>query len=458
MTITSQHSSTLEHRFLPTKAGARASVSLPVYLLLAVASYIAYYRSTAMGYGYPAYQDQLGEADYGTLQLLNYCLAALGSIYILIDGPFLLRTVRRAPALTFGVLLIVITVLEADDPVFAARMFLTVFFVSLPVVAFAARFGIKRTLENFRRFCIAAILVNIVYTAAFPHFAIMGGGAGFRGMFPHKNQLGPFMAIAFVALFPSGKRSALDNLFATGACAVALLFVIFSRSASAWVMLMVAPLLYLGLRFVLLGSNRIIRSIVVVGFAASAATAVVLGYLYFFDTVLNMLGRDPTLTGRTTMWAFLLNDAWERPFLGHGFGAYSQPAAFAKYWIDFGWSAVSTHNSYLEGFLNLGLIVLGYWGFLLLKVARANLVRDRDLPPTDVIKQQIMTIMILVSAFSQANHFFAGTFFWLVLIISLFHDKYGGRGVKRLRKSRLLRALGHDVVRPSAPPLAPQSR
>jgi O-antigen ligase len=430
---------------VPTRrASSRTSAGRLVYLLLAVACYIAYFRASTMSYGYPSYQEQLGEADNRILGIQNYLLAALGGLYILLDGPFLLRQLARSPAIAFGLLLILLTILESDDVIFATRLFLTTFFITLPIVAYAARFGTQSALNQFRYFCIFAVALNVLYTAAFPGYGFMGSSdAGLRGMFPHKNQFGPFMAVAFVMLFPSGRRPALENLIATGACLVALVSVVLSRSASAWVMVLVAPILFLGMRFVLLGPSRIIRSVIIAVFVLLGTLAVVLGYLYLFDSLLNMLGRDPTLTGRTKMWGFLLEDVWQAPYFGHGFAAYNQPERFWRFWGEFGWNAISTHNSYLEILLNVGFVVTIYWGFVLLKTARANLVFKRDLLPTDVVKQQIITFMILLSAFSQAAHFLSGTFFWLALIMSLIHDDYGrraasGRGPRRAL-SRLLR-------------------
>jgi O-antigen ligase len=440
MTTTDRYSSAFDPR--PQAAGSASPTFSRklVYVLLAVASYIAYFRSTAMGYGYPSYQDQLGESDVRFLGYLNYLVAALGCIYILLDGPFLLRIAMRSPAVLFGILLIFATFFVSDDPVWSVRAFITVVFIALPVIAFAARFGVESALDLFRRFCIFAIALNVLYIAAFPNYAIMGGEAGFRGMFAHKNQFGPFMAIAVVMLFPSGKRSAVENLVATGACFVALLFVALSRSASAWVMLMAAPPLYVGLRLVLMARDRTVRSMLVAGAALSVSAAILVAYFYLFDSLLGLLGRDATLTGRTKMWGFLIDEIWNRPFFGHGFGTFSRPDAFTRFWLEFGWNAGSTHNSYLEFLLNVGFVVAIYWAFVLLKTARANLVSYREMLPSNIVKQQIVTIMILLSAFSQANHFFAGAFFWLTLLLSLFHDDTPPAGkVRRRRKIGLQR-------------------
>ena len=43
------------------------------------------------------------------------------------------------------------------------------------------------------------------------------------------------------------------------------------------------------------------------------------------DTLLEMIGKDPTLTGRTEIWAYVIQDIWMKPLLGWGysfFGSY----------------------------------------------------------------------------------------------------------------------------------------
>jgi O-antigen ligase len=422
MTITDQNADATESflHIIRTKRGL-SQVQL-LHFLLAIASYIALFRSTSMGYGYPSYQDQLGEADYGMLAVLNYCLAGLGAIYILLDGPFLLQTVMRAPIIIFGVFLLAITIVASEDPVYSARSFMTVFFITLPIVAFTSRFRIDRTLDLVRRFCVAAILANLLYTAAFPQFAIMGGDAGFRGMFAHKNVFGPFMAISFVILLPSWKRLDINSFIAFAACIIAFVFVLLSRSASAWTMLLAAPILYFGLRLILFSRSRVTRFLATAASAIIALAVIAVSYAYLSDAFLSALGRDATLTGRTKMWAVLMDVTWEAPYFGHGFGIFSRPSEFTQFWQEFGWNAGSTHSSYIETLLNIGYGASAFWAVSLLGAVWKNLVNHRGNWSTNLAKQQIVAVMVLLSAFSQASHFFSGTFFWLSLLISLFKD------------------------------------
>jgi exopolysaccharide production protein ExoQ len=74
--------------------------------------------------------------------------------------------------------------------------------------------------------------------------------------------------------------------------------------------------------------------------------------------VLQALGRDSTLTGRTELWQELLRMN-QNPLLGTGFESFflgdRAKALWAKYW----WHPNEAHNGYLEVFLNLGWVGIG---------------------------------------------------------------------------------------------------
>ena len=40
------------------------------------------------------------------------------------------------------------------------------------------------------------------------------------------------------------------------------------------------------------------------------------------DTLLEMIGKDPTLTGRTEIWTYVIKDIGMKPFLGWGYYAF----------------------------------------------------------------------------------------------------------------------------------------
>jgi len=80
-----------------------------------------------------------------------------------------------------------------------------------------------------------------------------------------------------------------------------------------------------------------------------AAAAAVLGLA---DGVLVLLGRDPTLTGRTEIWRDVLPVVLERPLLGHSIVSFWQHDIVAK---TFHWFS-SAHNGFLQQAIELGLV------------------------------------------------------------------------------------------------------
>ena len=92
------------------------------------------------------------------------------------------------------------------------------------------------------------------------------------------------------------------------------------------------------------------------------------------DTVLSVLGKDATLTGRTVLWSKVVNHIQDRPVLGHGYGAFWEPSARASEQVRaaIGWDTPHSHNALLDEWLDLGLVgVLLLIGAYLLAIGRA---------------------------------------------------------------------------------------
>jgi exopolysaccharide production protein ExoQ len=80
----------------------------------------------------------------------------------------------------------------------------------------------------------------------------------------------------------------------------------------------------------------------------------------FASWILDVLGRDVTLTGRTDLWSDLEKVGVVRPFLGHGFGGVWIPGnpALSDFWKVHTWLPMTAHNGYLAVFLETGLLGL----------------------------------------------------------------------------------------------------
>ena len=65
--------------------------------------------------------------------------------------------------------------------------------------------------------------------------------------------------------------------------------------------------------------------------------------------VLTTVGRNPTLTDRTAVWALILQFAGN-PILGTGFESFWLGPRLARIWSVYAWGPTEAHNGYIESF------------------------------------------------------------------------------------------------------------
>lgn len=73
------------------------------------------------------------------------------------------------------------------------------------------------------------------------------------------------------------------------------------------------------------------------------------------DTALALLGRDPSLTNRTDLWA-VVRSFETNPYVGAGFMSFWSGPRMTAIWAAVGNGVVQAHNGYLEQYLNLGYL------------------------------------------------------------------------------------------------------
>jgi O-antigen ligase len=124
-----------------------------------------------------------------------------------------------------------------------------------------------------------------------------------------------------------------------------------ARSATSLVSMLIGMLTMalLGLRLV---NKRLIVMYVLIGILALVAGEMVFG---IYSGVVQLLGRDLTLTDRTELWQVLLK-LQPNPILGAGFESFWLGERIEELWSRYNWRPTQAHNGYLETYLNLGII------------------------------------------------------------------------------------------------------
>lgn len=277
----------------------------------------------------------------------------------------------------------------SSEPMLSFKRFVALLSVVFFAGFIAWRYSLERIAFLFGCVIGAAALVGLIFAVIRPDIAFISGGirdGAFRGVFAEKNAGARLNAIAILLLLPMiRQRNPMAMLYGL----FALIAIGLAQSATAIAMIVAGTASYA--YFITLIRLRINRSLL----AFTAATLVfflLCGVLYAnYAMLLELVGRDPSLTDRTLIWE-LLQPLIDAQFLkGYGFGAFWASAdadAFITRWGYIG----NAHSGYVETLLNGGLIQLVA---LLLMFAQTLSKRYRAITADQSARYQACALVII---------------------------------------------------------------
>lgn len=283
--------------------------------------------------------------------------------YALIGGGLLLAGRRmwtvivRAPFLIALCLLAMISTAWSIDPDMTLRRGFAVLMTTLLGVYLAVRFDWLGVLRLLGGVWLALLAASLVAGVVAPGFAVMQEThpGAWSGGWWEKNELGGHAARAsFLFAFLAWRDDGRLRLW-VASLLLSLALVALSTSATA----LLGTLLGLGIIaaawWMVKGKGM---ALVLMWSALVAAILLITIQLAAPDALLAMIGREPSLTGRTDIWEQLIAAISERPLAGHGYLAFWGPDSEPRYWLRqaVNWDAPSGHNGWLDLAAGLGLI------------------------------------------------------------------------------------------------------
>jgi len=169
-----------------------------------------------------------------------------------------------------------------------------------------------------------ALFSSLFLVVAMPQYGIMGrqwfNTAGWQGIFSQKNILGQaFCWLITPAFFVklSGQYARILRI-----CYIFLLlfFIAMSRSTGAWIDCVCVVVSILVMKQLSRVSKRDATVLVITGLVLVVVFAMLA--VAFRETLLPIFGKDTTLTGRTLIYASVIDSIMKRPWLGYGYMAF----------------------------------------------------------------------------------------------------------------------------------------
>jgi len=214
--------------------------------------------------------------------------------------------------------------LWADDAdrahVFHFAVVMAMLWIALPMLIH--RIGLLKTVDVSLHVFAWVVILSALIAVLVPSIGVHSGAdaaqaahAGrWRGIFSHKNGLGPWAAFGSVLLFSHSWIASGSRAFWWVARVSALACLVFAGSATSVMMafLLSAQVLFFHLL------RRLPPLIVVLGTLVAVVLLVGIGYVAA-DLIFAALNRDASFTGRTPIWSLAWEFISEAPWFGHGY-------------------------------------------------------------------------------------------------------------------------------------------
>ncbi|NJR74101.1 MAG: O-antigen ligase family protein [Scytonema sp. CRU_2_7] len=276
---------------------------------------------------------------------------------------------QAEPLLMLLLAIALVSVLWSFAPMVTLRRSVALVGTTFFGVYLATRYSLKEQLQLLAWTLGIAALLSFLFALAPPHLGIHseGGHIGaWRGIYVHKNALGRSMGLSIVLFSLYVLYQSKHRWIAWVGLVLSASLILLSTSATP-LLSSLAVLSLLPLYSIWRWRNPLFLPFFIMVVTLGSVAA--LWLLSQAQAILGAAGRDFTFTGRTELWAILLQMIQKHPWLGYGYNAFwlGWKGESARVWNLLIWEPTYAHNGYFQLGLDLGLLGISVFvlGFLI---------------------------------------------------------------------------------------------
>lgn len=328
---------------------------------------------------YPPGREELDLGDSNSNRLFLATVVYLIALVLLVPRlKFAIAYLLRRPELVLLIVLPLASVFWAADTFPVARRAsahaLTVTFCLYVVARYSADEFMERLLLTFWIGMCASVILCLLVPQISVHLGSINNGAWF-GVYGHKAVAGRMCAVSFFVALLYTPRNKTFNLIKMMTFAATIILCAGTQARASWLLIIFGG----GVMFVvqLLRMRRLSVGVRLTIACTVVVSMAILGTATFSDLLLAM-GRDASLSGRTTLWnAATAVAADNHPWLGSGYRDFwlgPSVELVQRYMTSWARMPAHGHNGYLDTWLELGWCGLAILIFFLVRTVGSVLV------------------------------------------------------------------------------------
>jgi exopolysaccharide production protein ExoQ len=245
----------------------------------------------------------------------------------------------------------------------------------------ASQYSIKEQLQLVAKAIAIAAVLSFIIAVALPAYGVMnpleGQTLGWRGIFPHKNDLGDVMATG-TAIFVVLSCNATKHRWIFWPVIFLMIALLILANAKT-------PLIGLVTMLALMPFHNILRQKYTLKVPLIIGAIIFTGTLAVwlntnFDAFLTGIGKDPGLNGRADIWTIIITMIQKRPWIGYGYNGFwansvNVNEVHRQYFSS--WKPGHAHNGLLTLLLDVGIVGLILFSFNLFNTLKNSILFAR---------------------------------------------------------------------------------
>lgn len=277
--------------------------------------------------------------------------------------PQMVRSIAFSPLIILCILWMGLSYIWSDLPAVTFRRSIALTMGTVLGFVLAARYDWGQLVQRVAFVFVLLAIITLAMAVLQPGKGIMQDihAGAWRGPWVEKNYLGGNMAKGLAAAMCAFAMRPDRWWFWLPGGLLCFFLVIMSTSKTALMAAILAILLFLSIR--VFRRFPVLR-IPVMYFSVMGVTIFTLAIVVFPEEAFGLIGKDPSLTGRTDIWVLLMESIREKMVLGYGYGAYWQeelgPSFAVRNALE--WGVPTAHNGWMEIALSGGMVIVVLFG------------------------------------------------------------------------------------------------
>ncbi|NNE57421.1 MAG: O-antigen ligase family protein [Hellea sp.] len=309
------------------------------------------------------HSNDIDAADNPMARLLWYPVYVLVALLCVRSLPQVIRSAAFSPLIILCVMWCGISMLWSEIPAVTFRRTIALGMGTILGFALAARYDWGQLVQRIALAFLILAVISVLTAVLWPVKGLMQEihHGAWRGPWVEKNYLGGNMTKGLVAMMCAFAMRPDRWWLWVPAGVLCYFLVIMSTSKTALLVSTASIGLFVAIR--VFRRFPVLR-IPVMYFSVMALSFFLVAILAFPEEVFGLLGKDPTLTGRTEIWSLLIESIKERFTLGYGFGVYWQDELGPSYDVRkiLEWGVPTAHNGWIEIWLSGGVVIVALFG------------------------------------------------------------------------------------------------